>query len=53
MHIDMNGCVPPPQVAEQDEDSIQYDQAGHGCVLHGSSLVQLVESLPKLCCCFF
>ena len=47
-HVDERVLVPPPQVNEQDEDSLHDDQVGHDGVLHGSSFVRLDQPLlPK------
>ena len=47
MHLDISCFVPPPQVSEQDEASLQDDHIGHNCVLHGSSLVRMDNPLPN------
>ena len=44
----MSRRVPPPQPTEQAKVSLQDDQAGHACVLHGSSFVRLDKPLSKL-----
>ena len=46
VHVDTNRRIPPPQVTEQDESSVQDDQVGHDCVLHCSFLVRL-DPLPN------
>ena len=47
MHLDRRCRVPPPQATEQDDDSLQDDQVGHDCVLHGSFLVRLKDPPPN------
>ena len=47
VQVDISCRVPPPHVTEQDEDSLQDDQVGHDCVLHGSFLVRVKEPPPK------
>ena len=47
MHVDTNCCVPPSQVTEQGEDSLQDDQVGHDCVLQDLFLLRCDSPLPK------
>ena len=43
MHLDVSCRVPPPQVTEQDEATLQDDQAGHDWVLHVSFLTRFED----------
>ena len=47
MHVDKNCCVPPSQVSEQGEDSLQDDQVGHDCVLQDLFLLRSDSPLSK------
>ena len=47
VHVDISCRIPPAQVTEQDESSLQVVQVGHDCVLHGSFLVRLEASLSN------
>ena len=47
MHLDIRCRLPPPQVTEQDENSLQDDQVGHDGVLHDSFFVRLTDPLPN------
>ena len=47
MHVDENCCVPPPQITEQGEDSLQDDQVGHDCVLQDPFLLRRDSPLSK------
>ena len=43
MQVDVTSRLPRPHVVEQDEDSVQDDQVGHDCVLHGSNRLRNEE----------
>ena len=62
MHVEVDVCVPLPQVAGQGVNSLHDDQVGQDCVLHELCLILLCVLLPtnkklkvyfqKKCICF-